>query len=322
MINLKKTLILQLFFALSIVCLPLYGLCAIPKTRVVFTGGLVSIEANGQRLEKILNEIADVLSVKVFLYDDAGNEKVYVSIQDKEPVEALQSVLRNRKYCLLFVDDKTETGVERIYGFEENRSYQIAMSNTSGKGLSGAGGNADSRERSSSRSNTIDRTRGVRSRNSNALETDNNNVAKGYLIDSGNREGLSDVAEEGEGAPHYYSNASGARNEYLESNSFEDYNSSSDDNRSDNEYSQSMQDDESEEKSDEYAYSNEDVSDADDSTVGRLESQIQMIEQQIESGYADKWYDHWVEIRGEKYVEHPEVRLERLENKLAQLAYE
>lgn len=50
-----------------------------------------------------------------------------------------------------------------------------------------------------------------------------------------------------------------------------------------------------------------------------LRNQIQEIEDQIASGYADEWYEHWVNIRGREYIVNPRERLNYYREELANL---
>ncbi len=50
-----------------------------------------------------------------------------------------------------------------------------------------------------------------------------------------------------------------------------------------------------------------------------LRGQIKEIEEQMASGYADEWYEHWVKIKGPEYVTHPREHLKRYTKELAEL---
>ncbi len=57
----------------------------------------------------------------------------------------------------------------------------------------------------------------------------------------------------------------------------------------------------------------------DTETIGREQKilrRVASIERDIDSGYADQWYEHWVKIRGERYVSHPMEELKRLKAEL------
>lgn len=51
----------------------------------------------------------------------------------------------------------------------------------------------------------------------------------------------------------------------------------------------------------------------------KLRSQIQELEEQIASGYADSWYEHWITIKDPQYVIHPRERLDCYLKELANL---
>lgn len=54
----------------------------------------------------------------------------------------------------------------------------------------------------------------------------------------------------------------------------------------------------------------------------KLQYRIDVLEEQIESGYADKQYDNWSEIKGEDYIAHASYYLEKYEEQLEELTSE
>ena len=51
----------------------------------------------------------------------------------------------------------------------------------------------------------------------------------------------------------------------------------------------------------------------------KIRYRIDVLEEQVESGYADKHYESWVKIRGEKIVRHADELVEEYEDRLAEL---
>lgn len=204
-IKIKAALLFVIAAVLIVISVPRIGNSAIPKDTVTYTDGLISIQYSGKRLGYLLDELAEMLSITVYLYDNSGSEYVMVSMEDRDPVDALKSILRNRNYCIIFNEEPGRGGVERLYG------------------LTG---------KSSSRSSE-----------------DNYWVAEDDSTDTN------------------------------------------------------------------------DAYDKQQSKIASLKGKIESIQQQIESGEADRWYEKWSGIKGEKYVTHPAEKLTRLEEQLEELLY-
>ncbi|MFH0725680.1 MAG: hypothetical protein V2B19_04900 [Pseudomonadota bacterium] len=200
--TMKTTFMPFLLAALWAMLAPSNGFGAAHAIHVTFNeDGLVSIDAHSQRLDELLEEIADVLKLRIYLYEVSESEKVTVSVHDYEPDEALRAILRNRNYCVVFGRNEDLERIRRIDGLNAKQT-----SGNAGKQTSGNTGN----------------------RNAGEEETDDPRVV--------------------------------------------------------------------------------------------LESQIKDIRDQIESGEADRQYEQWSSIRGEKYVTRPEENLAQLEKQLEELS--
>jgi hypothetical protein len=68
---------------------------------------------------------------------------------------------------------------------------------------------------------------------------------------------------------------------------------------------------------------NKEAADTPEPDAGQaLQARIHELEAQIESGYADRWYEHWSNIKDEKYLRHPREELEDLQGRVEELEKE
>lgn len=298
---------LFLVMAAFTLIVPLSGFAAISKNQVTYKNGLVSIEARNEKLEDLLNEIAEVLSIKVYLYDNSGRDDVTVSLHDCEPVEALRSVLRNRNYSIIFNDEQGEAGVERLYGLNskvENRSGRSRSSagqrSTSGNTANNSAGRTSRTESGGNSKGTMRAAAGSTAGGARA-EASRNESSRYLSSKTGNNE-TQTLSVQDDGTENLEWDETGYWEDEGESESSQ----------------QGSKEDDSYWESDEDSYDTDDF-DPRASEIALLENRIEDIQQQIDSGEADLWYEKWSEIRGDRYVTHPEVTMARLENKLNDL---
>jgi hypothetical protein len=337
----KKDAILFVLAAFVIIMsTPQTGISAIPKNTVTYADGLISIQYSGKKLGYLLDEIAEMLSITVYLYDNSGSEIVTISIEDRDPVDALRSILRNRNYCIVFNEASGMAGVERLYGLtgKPSRSFGLSRRRTTNvkTGNSALASVRNYVDDEGSENSTLSagnyaedgqgKRTGVMQNGRNRVFSDGGGRDQSPELDNSYDLQLSQTdVTESEGL-------SGSWEEEVYDNNYEQASDGSQQDSSS--YYAKVDDDywETEDANysktgDDYwetedaSYGTNDAYNDQDSKIASLESQIENIQEQIESGEADRWYEKWSNIKGEKYITHPQENLARLEEKLEELLY-
>jgi hypothetical protein len=317
----RTVFFLFLVAAVGILPIPSVGFSSIRQNHVTCNDdGLVSVEAHNQILGPLLDEIAEALKLKIYLYDNSGNDKVTVSVHDADPKEVLLTVLRNRSYCVFFRQDAPVIGVERIDGLVLKERDQRS---SSGRGVFSVKQNSSRKDNnrtvlSAGAVSVTGRGGTSREKTSRHGDAEDTETGDGRIISAGNG------VNQGESDPDDELESDWESEQYLEeeaSGGYEDaddYYAETDEN--DDYYAENYETDDGYwDDGESYDTGSSLSSSSTDSQIVSLKNQIESLQEQIQSGEAEAWYEKWSEIKGEKYITHPGVTLAQLQEKLNNL---
>ena len=295
---------MKYLFALLIFCLiPGVSTASVRDGNIVYSNGKLSIKLNQVTLRDVITSISDKTGTSIFIFDDAAQNKVTVDFKNRSFKSALRSVLRGVNYAVVYEDGFKNGSVTWIEG--TGRKNGMAGIKSSGRVAvrSGSGNTKAAARRAVNSGTSSSRSIGTTVKNiSSTYQTVRpdksiTNTAAGTVVD-------------------YRYGGSGSSTSITDSTADNQYTSSDSEDDSDILAENTGENAEISEKADMPVWYEEGMSEKELFLRGKID----VLERQIESGYADRQYDHWVKLRGSKIVRHASELIEEYEGMLQKMS--
>ncbi len=266
----------------------MHTLAAAGQNRVTFSDGKLTVMVNRASLLDVITAVSEETGTSIYIFDDASCNEVTVELKDRSFKSALRSILRGVNYAVVYevgFKNGSVTWIEGTEGKKGNiRKNKFSELRTAGKSGTSSRKKVVSTMQDASRSSFPGGSNTLSEKKQS--ETGNDAVKTEYIY--GSRGSLSANNEINTGETDAVSGSTNASTgnvtDRSESNGFPSW------------YYEGM--------------SSEEV---------RIMGKIDLLESQIESGYADRHYDHWVKLRGAGIVRHASELIEEYEERLEKL---
>ena len=262
---------------------------AVSPGSIVLTNGKLSVKLRQASFNDVVKIISEKTGTDIYIFDDTDNHFITTEFECRSLEFGLRSIFKEVNYAIVYKNGLKKGDVKWMNDAARNSTHGRLISRQSAdiNKKKTYSNNKISNYRSSGKTVAVSQMESTSSKSGLTGETDD---------DSGTEDNSSD---------NYYSS----------------YGSSGSSTSSDSETSEEESSQDSSEET--YSESDDDIPswyyDGISQEEAKLRYRIDVLEGQIESGYADMHYDHWVKVRGPKIVRHAEELIQEYEDKLADI---